>query len=624
MEAKTMHFLKEFFRNIKFTNEYFKYAIILIFTFIIKVSYFNFSTGMPFNKIKYILVTVCVFFLVLTLLYRAKKWYLGVSGLITLIMFGDLLYFRYFNDFLSIKLMNQATFVGSVTSIIFSIIKATDILLFVDLIAFVFITKAKGPLQLYTHKISFIMMIIILPSIILSISFSSIYTGIKKYEFFNYHVYDIISLDTENNQLSSSERNALVDSLRTVHRESASGNYFGIAKDRNVIVVQVESLQNELIGKFYNGQEITPNINKILGKDSIYFSNYYQQLGKGNTSDAEFTTLNSLYPITSGNTYNVYEKNGFYGLPWIMREHGYSASSYHGYTASFWNRMNIYPQIGFENSYFSDDYVMGEKIVFGLDDHDFFDQTIPYMKEKGEKSFSFLVTLSSHKPFELPEDKRWIALQPEDDNFFGHYLQSVNYADDAFGKFIESLKAEGMYDNSVIIFYGDHFGIGMEDEVALERMEAFMGSDYTHEDMFNIPLVVHIPNSGVQETVDITGGQIDFLPTTLNLLGIKNEYLILGQDLLNTEDGFVASQTFMEKGSFIDNDVVFKIARDGVFENSTAYDRDTHEPVSLELCREGYERAIFEINLSKKITESDSVFSIVTELQNKDGKYELE
>jgi len=614
-----MNYLKAFLKKFKFTNEYFKYAIILIFTFIIKVSYFNFSTGMPFNKIKYILVTVCVFFLVLTLLYRAKKWYLGVSGLITLIMFGDLLYYRYFNDFLSVKLMNQATFVGSVSSIIFSIIKVTDVILFIDLFAFVMITKAKGPLRLYTHKLTFIMTLIVLPSIILSISFSSIYTGIKKYEFLNYHVYDIISLDTENNQLEPSERSTLIDTLQKEHGESASGNYFGIAKDRNVIVIQIESLQNDMIGKFYNGQEITPNINKIMSKDSIYFSNYYQQLGKGNTSDAEFTSLNSLYPITSGNTYNVYEKNGFYGLPWIMREQGYSATSYHGYTASFWNRMNIYPQIGFEKSYFEDNYVMGEKIVFGLDDHDFFKQSIPYMKEKGDKSFSFLVTLSSHKPFEIPEDKRWITLQPEDENFFGHYLQAVHYMDDAFGKFIEGLKAEGMYDNSVIIFYGDHFGIGMEDEMTVERMENFTGSTYTHEDMFNIPLVVHIPNSGINETVDITGGQIDFLPTTLNLLGIKNDYVILGQDLLNTKEGFVASQTFMEKGSFIDNNIVFKIARDGVFENSIAYDRDTHEPVNLELCREGYKRAIFEINLSKKITESDSVRSLLAEVQNKEA-----
>ena len=612
------------FNKIEFKNEYFKYAILMIFAFIIKVSYFNFSTGMPFSKIKYIVVTVSVLFLVLAVFSRARKWYIGISTIMTIIMFGDLLYYRYFNDFLSVKLVNQATFVGSVTSIIFSIIKVTDIILLVDLIAFIFITKSKGPMRLFRYKLSFIFTIIVLPSIILSISFSSIYTGIKKYEFFNYHVYDIISLDPENSKLTSDERVQLVDNLRDVHRESTSGNYFGVAKDKTVILVQIESLQNEMVNKFYNGQEITPNINKIIAENSIYFKNYYQQLGKGNTSDAEFTSLNSLYPITSGNTYNVYENNGFYGLPWIMREHGFSTTSYHGYVANFWNRVNIYPQIGFEESKFDENYVMGEKIVFGLDDHDFFKQSVPMIKEKGPNSFHFLVTLSSHKPFDLPEDKKWITLAPEDENFFGHYIQSLHYMDHAFGEFIEELKAEGLYDSSVIIFYGDHFGIGMEDEAVKERMEAFIGSEYTHEDMFNVPLVIHLPNSGISETVTMTGGQIDLLPTILNVLGINNEYLALGKDLLNTTDGFVASQTFMEKGSFIDNEKVFQIARDGVFENSYAYDRDTHEPIDIELCREGYERAIYEINLSKKITESDSVMSIIGELKNSDSNYVIE
>lgn len=606
-------------------NDFLKYAWIMLLAFAIKVSYFNFSTGMPLNKIKYILVTVSVLFLVFTLLYRTKRWYLIFSGLITLVMFGDLLYFRYFNDFLSVKLVNQATFVGSVTKIVVSIVKFTDIILFVDLFVFLWLTKNQNNLNLFKHKISFALSLIILPTIILSISFSSIYTGIKKYEFFNYHVYDFISLDPENNQLTSDTRNALVDTLREVHRESASGEYFGIAKEKKtVILVQIESLQNAMVGAFYNGQEITPNINRIINQDSIYFENYYQQLGKGNTSDAEFTSLNSLYPITSGNTYNVYENNGFYGLPWILREHGYSASSYHGYKASFWNRMNVYPQIGFEESFFDVDYVMGDKVVFGLDDHDFFEQTVPRIADNPDKSFHFLVTLSSHKPFELSEDKRFITLAEEDQNFFGDYINSIHYMDHAFGEFIDELKASGVYDDSVIIFYGDHFGIGMEDEVALARMEAFLGEPYTHEEMFNVPLVIHVPGSGIKMTKDVTGGQIDLLPTVMNVLGINNEYLTLGKDLLNTEEGFVASQTFLEKGSFIDNTKVFQIARDGVFENSTAYDRDTHEPIDIELCREGYERALFEINLSKKITETDAVVSIVTELQNKDGKYDIE
>lgn len=613
------------FHKFKLTNEYTKYAIILIFTYIIKVMYFNFSTGMPLDKIKYCIVTVSVLVLLLTLLYRVRKGYIGVSIFITILMFGDLLYYRYFNDFLSVKLMNQATFVGSVTSIIFSIVRVTDLLLFVDIIAFIMITRSKGTLKLFNHKLSFILTIIILPTIILSISFTSVWTGIKKYEFFNYHVYDLISLDPENNEMTSEIHNQLIDDMRQIHRESTYGDYFGIAKDRkNVIVVQIESLQNAMVNAFYNGQEITPNINKIINQDSIYFSNYYQMIGKGNTSDAEFTTLNSLYAITSGNTYNVYEKNSFYGLPWIMRDHGYSASSYHGYEASFWNRVNIYPQEGFEDSHFDTDYVLGEKIGFGLDDHDFFDQTVPMIKAKEGKNFNFLVTLSSHKPFELPEDKKWITLDVDDENFFGHYIQSLHYMDDAFGKFIEDLKKEGLYDDSIIVFYGDHYGIGMEDELALERMENFLGEPYTYEEMFNVPLVVHIPNSGLKETKTITGGQIDLLPTLMNILGIKNEYLTFGRDLLNSESGFVASQTFMEKGSFIDDEKVFQIARDGVFENSIAYDRDTHEPIDIEQCRAEYEIAIKAINLSKKVTETDSVLDLVNELQNKDSKFELE
>jgi phosphoglycerol transferase MdoB-like AlkP superfamily enzyme len=122
--------------------------------------------------------------------------------------------------------------------------------------------------------------------------------------------------------------------------------------------------------------------------------------------------------------------------------------------------------------------------------------------------------------------------------------------------------------------------------------------------------------------VSTTGGQIDFLPTVLNVLGIKNEYITFGHDLINCEEGFVASQTFMDKGAFIDNHVVFQISRDGVFENSTAYDRDTHEPVDIEQCRAGYERAIREINLSKKTTETDMLRFLLDELRDNTGLYE--
>lgn len=597
------------------------YIASIVLAYVFKAVYFYLGTDMPLDKLIYGLVTVSVFSAILFLFHRKPKIYIALSMILTVIMFGDLLYYRYFMGFLSIKLIQQATFVGSVTSIIVSIVKISDIILFIDLFLFLGMKNRIGRVVIYKRKSAVLLTIIILPSIILGISFSEIYTGIKKYEFFNYHIFDIISTDFENNRLWSGDKKYVLDKMDERKDSGIESKHFGVAKDRNLILVQVESLQNDFIDKFYEGQEILPNLNELLRNDTIYFSNYYQQLGKGNTSDAEFVSLNSLYPITTGNAYNVYEKNEFYGLPWIMKAHGYTATSYHGYEASFWNRENIYPYLGFDQSYFEDDYSIGEKIVFGLDDQDFFNQSIPLMKNSEGKRFDFMVTLSSHKPFELPESKINLFLKEEDKNYFGSYIQSINYVDDAIGRFIEQLKSEGLYDDSVIVFYGDHYGIGVENEEAIGSLESFLGREYTHEDMMNIPLIVHVPGLGSSERYDITGGQVDLLPTLLNLMGIRNVYLTFGRDLINEEEGFVASQTFMEKGSFIDNDVVFEISRDGIFENSIAYDRDTHESVDIELCREGYDHALYMVELSKKITESDSIVHIIKEFNYGSGKY---
>ena len=73
-----------------------------------------------------------------------------------------------------------------------------------------------------------------------------------------------------------------------------SSNFFGIAKDKNVIVIQVEALQSFTLFKSINGKEITPNLNKLT-KESIHFPNFYHQIGQGNTSDAEFIVNSSSF-----------------------------------------------------------------------------------------------------------------------------------------------------------------------------------------------------------------------------------------------------------------------------------------------------------------------------------------
>ncbi|MDD3706215.1 MAG: hypothetical protein PHC45_09175, partial [Clostridiaceae bacterium] len=124
---------------------------------------------------------------------------------------------------------------------------------------------------------------------------------------------------------------------------------------------------------------------------------------------------------------------------------------------------------------------------------------------------------------------------------------------------------------------------------------------------------IHIPGTDIIETNTIVGGQMDFLPTMLNLLGIKEiRPKIFGQDLLNAKSGFVASQTYMIKGSFIDDEKIFVMSRDGVFENSKAWKLSTREPVDVELCRNSYERALREIKKSEYILANDLIHEFIS------------
>jgi len=397
-------------------------------------------------------------------------------------------------------------------------------------------------------------------------------------------------------------------------RSEAAPRFFGAAKGRNVIVIQVEALQDFVINMNYNGQALTPVLNKLLINDTIYFNRFYQQLGKGATSDAEFVTQNSLYPSMDLPAYSKYQNNKFMGLPILLKEKGFSTMAFHAYKPEFWNRQAIYPVLGYDRFINMNDFNPEEIVGWGLSDKYFFKQSASFLSRARQPFYSFLVTLSSHHPYTLPKKYEKIQLRLEhQDTLLGRYLQVINYADEALGIFIGELKNRGLYENSIIAIYGDHRGIpsGVIENDRL--MSGLLGHEYTYDESLNVPLIIHIPGSGINETNITVGGQMDFLPTMLNLLGIKeNRIRLFGQDLLNAESGFVASQTQMIKGSFIDDYKIFIMSRDGIFGHSKAWNLSSREPVDLELCRDGYERALREIQESEYILSNNLIQEFVT------------
>lgn len=551
-------------------------------------------------------------------LKRKQGIFLVVYSLLSLLMFADTMYYNYYNQTVSIRQLWQAKAVTAVPDSFIATLIPASFLLFVD-IPFVY-NYFKKYSQRFSNmkptihtelKLSFYLLTMLIFTMITNPFSSAAIARVNSMEFFTSHVGDIYETIADNIAKSEMDEEEILEVIGEQVLEPEQNpirpKYYQSGKGKNLIVIQLEALQDFVINTLYNEQEITPNLNKLIEKDTIYFDQYYSNTGKGNTADAEFSSLNSLYPLIDGEIYRLYEDSTFNGLPWLMREQGYRSFAVHGYEGDFWNREAAYPYQGFEDYISMEDLNQDELIGMGISDKSMFSQLVPILKDQQTPFFSFVITLTNHHPFNIDDEYKTLELLEEDiDTKFGAYLQSVHYTDEAIGQFINDLKAAGLYDNTVIALYGDHHGLncGMED--VWESVSNFIGRNYDYDEMLNIPMAIHIPNSNISENIHTTGGQIDFLPTIANIMGLTLENtLILGQDLVNAKDGFVAFTTYLFEGSFANNEVIFQISREEVFEHSRAWYIGTNDEVDVLQYQEEYDKALLLKKTSKEILEQN-------------------
>lgn len=548
--------------------------------------------------------------------------------LISVLLFADIMYFQHYGFLPSVRLIPLIQFVPAVSDSVAFLVNPINVVMLIDIIPIIIYFRRKKEKQInYSLKFRLVnkyIVILMLAVFIVNIMFidaKSTY-AYSNYGVYTYHVYDIIDVISDNNHLTGSKEYGIDDVLERIEKnnndDSEIKKYQGIAKNRNVIMIQFESLQDFVINMEYNGQEITPNMNKLIAKDSIYFDNYYQQVGPGNTSDAEFVTHNSMYPDSKYSIYKKFGENDFYTLPHVLGEEGYTALAFHGFREDFWNRNVIYPTQGISDYISLEDFNKDDIIGMGVSDKSFYEQSIEVLKEVENPFYAFMITLTSHTPYKIPDEYVNLELLEEHEGtLFGNYIQSVRYADEALGEFIEALKKESLYDDSIIIIYGDHSGLFCSREDNKKIMAQITNHEYEFDESSNVPLIINIPGSEIVEKNSKAGSHVDLYPTILNLLGLENNKgIMFGQDLNNSKEGFVACQYYVPIGSFIDDEKVFMLSKDAVFENGRAWDLKTKEPIDIEKCREGYERAIEEISFSNYILENNLLKEVLNENAN--------
>lgn len=526
----------------------------------------NFSLGLtsakPFINYYYAFVLI---FLSFSLLFKGKGrviYLFLIDILVTALIFLDLGYFRGFLTMPSALLLTQTANLDNMGGTISSMFGNMDFLLLIDFVIlgiFVFFTrksytkvKRRAPISFLVILISSILFIAYVPfnlhilknEDVKNAYLFSNYDPTNTARYFSpigYHIFDIYNVykDSKPYELTE-EETAQINEFFAQKENLPDNEYAGMLEDKNLLVIQVESLESFIVGKEVNGQKITPVLDELINT-GLYFPNIYEQVNEGTSSDADLMINTSMFPLRRGSTFFRYPSTTYNSLPLLLEEMNYETIAIHPDKGSFWNYVNGLKGIGFNQfvDYYS--FNIDEEIGLGISDESYFRQVVPMIKELKEPFYAFTVTLTSHGPFDLPEEKRVLNLDDElDTSELGGYFESIKYTDAQIGTFLELLDKEGLLDNTVVVIEGDHTGVHKYYNSSIEKLsnkEDWYLDDGNH----TVPFIIWSKDMEESKTFDTIGGQVDIMPTLLYLLGVENDKYIntaLGRNLLNTNKSF--------------------------------------------------------------------------------------
>lgn len=563
-------------------NIFLKYIDIIFFIFVITLKILVYGKQIETDYFNYKTIFLAAFASVIiicsiSLLFKDKQRFkvlFILNTFISILIIADLNYFRYFKDVISISvILNGVQLLGDVKSSVANLFKITDLLFLLDIVLVIPLINKYKSKNLTTSPLkyrffSFIIVFLIAVGIdiwkisklsleqpnLISTMYNKIYVA-KNLGNLNYHFLDVFN--SLNNVIAKqiplpSEKKDEIKSFFQNKTLNTSSNLKGIGKGKNLIVIQVEALQSFVINSSINGKEVTPNLNKWINK-SAYFNNYFYQTSSGGTSDAEFLSINSLYPADSGAVTSIYYDNEFKGFPKVLKDNGYSSTVFHGFRESFWNRNIIYPKYGFDNFYGEKSYNIDETIGLGLSDKSFLNQSLEKIKELKEPYYALLITLSSHFPYDDNKKYDKFDVGQYENTMLGDYLKAIHYTDKQLGMFLDKLDKEGIFKNSIVVLYGDHHAITKTNE---NELASFLNinkfTDLKWAEIQKVPMLIHFPNDMYKGTYNIYGGQVDLYPTLANILGVNCKYA-MGKDLFNSTGGL----TILRNGSFTDGNIFY-------------------------------------------------------------------
>lgn len=552
--------------------------------------------------------------------------YIALNLIFTVLLLAVLIYHDYFGYIVTVHVFSQIGQVGTVKDSVLQLIKPVYFLIFVDFILlpiYFFMKKKSGAKTAERINLK-----LVLPIMILGVSLvgyhlftqrdAKIANTVLAAEKQGILTYEILAVKDKAEAastplLTSEEKASLPEKIREIKGiepiPAEDLKLRGIAEGKNLIVIQAEAFQDFTINLEVNGKEVTPFLNDLI-QESLYFPNVFQQIGPGNTSDAEFMFNTSLYPSAWTATSETFSDREIPSLPKLLKKEDYQTMTFHANDVTFWSRDKMYPALGFDKYYDIEFFGNEDVIGIGPSDEYVYEKALPELKklhDSGQKFYAQIVTLSSHHPFKIPDDKKTLQLPAEfDGSIVGDYLKAISYTDAALEKLVQSLKDEGLWEDTILVLYGDHFGLqpsGLK-ENDFDLLEGLVNHEYSFLDQFNIPFIVAVGGEKLGEVNEVVGSQLDIMPTVANMLGLSvDDYVHFGQDIVNYPDNLFGMRYYMPVGSFFNNEIVFKPAEG--FADGEAFDLQSRETLAdFSQYEKDYERISELLNLSDEYMNS--------------------
>ena len=516
---------------------------------------------------------ISLFFIGLALYIKRTKLFYSLAFGIYLLLFiwliSNSIYYREFTDFVTVNTMLASSKVSAgLGAAALELFRPWDVIYILDfpILAFFFFKKwirmdnrpfnkrasfAVTSLSAMLFSANLFLAEIDRPEL-LTRGFSNYYVvrALGLPAFLGYSANQTYAANKERSKASEEDLKPVEEYIQQ-HYAKPNPEYFGMAKGRNVIYIHLESFQQFLIDyklkvddKEY---EVTPFLNSLYhSKETFSFSNVFNQVKAGKTSDAETMIETGLFGLNQGSfMVNYGGTNTQQAAPFILSKNGYNSSAvFHGNAGSFWNRNTAYKQWGynyfFDASYFTKQN-SSNSFQYGLNDKYMLKDSIKYLERLQQPFYTKFITVSNHYPYttSLSGDDLGFPLAKTQDETINGYFATANYLDSSIKAFFDYLKESGLYKNSIIVLYGDHYGISNSRNPALAPLlgkNSETWSSYDNAMLQRVPYMVVIPGMDKGGIIDTFGGEIDMLPTLEHLLGIEsNKFLQVGQDMLSPD-----------------------------------------------------------------------------------------